>query len=89
VSTNDGGPAFPVNDLVGAGIRPIDVNPKGAPGCGGMTLRDYFATKALQAALIAGHDAEMRGHDGWRDELAREAYRFADAMLVARAKAQP
>lgn len=39
------------------------------------TLRDKFAAKAMQAALTAGR---------WRDELARESYRYADAMLKAR-----
>ena len=50
----------------------------------GMTLRDYFAAKALDASIAAGHDIVMRGHEGWRDELAREAYRYADSMILAR-----
>lgn len=47
-------------------------------------LRDRFAGQALEAAITAGHDVEMRGHKGWRDELARESYRYADAMLRTR-----
>lgn len=49
----------------------------------GMTLRDYFAGQAL-----VGHLAE----GGWRcddshfQEVAKGAYRFADAMLKERAK---
>lgn len=48
------------------------------------TLRDKFAARAMQAALTAGHDEGMRIHEGWRDEFARESYRYADAMLKAR-----
>lgn len=78
MTTKDtGGSAFPVAELRedGLGIR---------EGSDGMTLRDYFAAKAMQAALAAGHDEGMRGHLGWRDELARESYRYADSMLAAR-----
>lgn len=47
----------------------------------GMTLRDYFAAKALSG--ICSH------HDTWgiasSMEMALETYRIADAMLEARA----
>jgi hypothetical protein len=44
----------------------------------GMTLRDYFAAKAMQAYMS---DPNMT----WADsEIAREAYVMADAMLEAR-----
>lgn len=42
----------------------------------GMTLRDYFAAKAMQ--MQAGHT---------REHIAAEAYRLADAMLAERNKA--
>jgi hypothetical protein len=42
----------------------------------GMTLRDYFAAKAMQALLTR---VAMSG-----GERATEAYRIADAMLAAR-----
>lgn len=75
--TNDGGPAFP------SPVDPHKLDDKG------MTLRDYFAAKAMAAEIAAGKDmGGMRGYDGWRDEFAREAYRYADAMLRAR-KDQP
>ena len=45
---------------------------------GGMTLRDYFASKVLQE-LIAHY-----GNPGSYDEAARQSYSFADAMLAAR-----
>ena len=47
----------------------------------GMTLRDYFAAKAMNG--ICAH------HDTWglaESEMAEHAYRIADAMLAARVK---
>jgi hypothetical protein len=49
----------------------------------GMTLRDYFAAKAMQGLITSRHtDYE----NGWYDEerLASSAYQMADAMLEAR-----
>ncbi|CAB3928726.1 helix-turn-helix domain-containing protein [Achromobacter deleyi] len=49
----------------------------------GKTLRDDFAGKAMQAQLTAFW--AMETHHGWsHDEIAREAYAMADAMLTAR-----
>jgi hypothetical protein len=49
----------------------------------GMALRDYFAARAMQAQLTAFW--AMETHHGWsHDEIAREAYAMADAMIVAR-----
>lgn len=62
MSTDTGGPAFPVPDQGGAEW--------------GMTLRDYFAAKAMQAML---NDAEVF----WAG-AAPLAYQYADAMLKAR-----
>lgn len=59
---NTGGPAFP---------RPGDFQPQT-----GMTLRDYFAAKALANAYTQ--------HDSDRDKVAEWAYAVADAMLKAR-----
>ena len=61
---SDGGPAFPVNEE--AYMRSLH----------GMSLRDYFAAKAMQALLTR---IQMSGA-----EKAREAYEIADAMLRAR-----
>lgn len=44
----------------------------------GMTLRDYFAAKALQG-LLSNRNAEAA-----IDEFAVKSYRMADAMLKAR-----
>lgn len=46
----------------------------------GMTLRDYFAAKAM-AALI-----EDGGYGSRNNDLAKGAYSVADAMLRAREK---
>jgi hypothetical protein len=65
-----GGPAFPLMyDVPSENLRHIHV---------GMTLRDYFAAKAMQAFLTR---IPMSG-----DEQARAAYKVADAMLSARGR---
>lgn len=71
----DGGPAFPVV---------ADSAKAYSSGFRGMTLRDYFAAKAMQA-FLSGHIARY-GHDNhWRYmDLPAEAYQVADAMLKAR-----
>ena len=64
---DDDGPAFPV---------PADRVFRG------MTLRDYFAAKALQGLLSAGRHAQYGNGDMPSEALA--CYEFADAMLKAR-----
>lgn len=49
----------------------------------GMSLRDYFAAKALQA-LASATNMEGDWVCGGPDNAAAEAYKFADAMLKAR-----
>jgi hypothetical protein len=70
-STNTGRPAFPV-----------PLNPgqswQGMSPCDGMTLRDYFAAKAMEGMLS---DTALVGTPG---EFAIKAYAMADAMLKAR-----
>lgn len=65
-NTNKGGPAFPV-------LHWISGESTGAEE--GMTLRDYFAAKAMQTL------AEKYSHEG---DVSRSAYKIADAMLKAR-----
>ena len=66
-------PAFPVPLNPGQGWNEM------AP-CDGMTLRDYFAAKAMQAAAT-----NPTGADGFTfTERASWAYQQADAMLEAR-----
>lgn len=66
---NDGGPAFPETGARGK-----------AAGGEGMTLRDYFAAKAMQGMFAADtYESVMPIED-----KAAVAYEMADAMLAAR-----
>jgi hypothetical protein len=67
---NTGGPAFPpTHDPITHAF--------------GMTIRDYFAAKAMQA-LIASPRGTPDGRDGTDQYYAKNAYIMADAMLKAR-----
>ena len=69
-----GGPAFPAPDL-----GEHDFGQRGAYW--GMTLRDYFAAKAMQGMAGSPRYCEH----GWdQADLAAQAYEIADAMLEAR-----
>ena len=64
MNTKDtGGPAFPYLETGDCGQRE------------GMTLRDYFAAKAMQGLI---------GKYSHQNDIARNAYAIADAMLGAR-----
>lgn len=83
---NNGGPAFPVDDLQIAGIGPSSLNVGGAPAWAGMSLRDWFAGLALQG-MLANTDAEdERAHrtGSLAPVVAENAYQFADAMIAER-----
>lgn len=86
-NTNTGGPAFPYPfyDEKGHCIDGIE----------GMTLRDYFAAKAMVGLMSTERANEYVDEDGvFSDEdgtlfvhtrfLAEEAYMIADAMIAAR-----
>jgi hypothetical protein len=49
--------------------------------CPGITLRDYFAAKALSGALAVGAEEIID-----EEKFAGWCYRMADAMLAARVK---
>ena len=49
----------------------------------GMTLRDYFAAKAMQVCLAQCTEFP---DETWRTGVAMDAYAMADAMLKERAK---
>jgi hypothetical protein len=81
---NDGGPAYPTTDGAMFETQP-DGNSiyRVAPGCNGMSLRDYFAAAALQGMLA--HEGPIL-RIGWDDhDVAVTAYSLADAMLSTRA----
>ena len=72
-NTNTGGPAFPIWEASDRGYpEMLDA---------GMTLRDYFAAKAMLPLM-------ERSGGYWRDDKLKEyaviAYAMADAMLKAR-----
>lgn len=55
----------------------------------GMSLRDYFAAQAMQAAMMQTFISH--NNDDWpslmeAETAARISYRFADAMMVEREK---
>jgi len=62
-----GGPAFPFIDSA----SPLEHS--------GMTLRDYFAAKAMQG-IVSREVSDMK----WINTYATNAYKMADAMLKAR-----
>jgi hypothetical protein len=56
----------------------------GSPWFEGLSLRDYFAAKAMQTLLSSEYTSQHGLHEGWMDALAHESYMVADAMLKAR-----
>jgi len=55
----------------------------------GMTLRDYFAAKAMQGCVsnpLKYKDATIQKHGSVENAVAFHAYALADAMLEARKK---
>lgn len=73
MNKNDGGPAFPSERREGPG---------GIPGGEGMSLRDYFAAKAMNVRLEAARSCDFQGD--WAGKIAELSYMLADAMLKAR-----
>lgn len=73
---DDGGFAFPHSIAVAPSG---DVYTSYDSGGRGMSLRDYFAGQAL-AGMIESHGMGESRHE----YAARDAYKFADAMIAAR-----
>lgn len=73
------------NDDTNAFPFPISANGIAEPDqSGGMTLRDYFAAKAMQGALTTSGAPWLSPDKSCADSLARMAYEVADSMLEAR-----
>ena len=68
--TRAGGPAFPLVDEGACVVY------------GGMTLRDYFAAKALPRMLALAHSVDPNRTPD--ENIALRCYALADAMLKAR-----
>ena len=78
---NNGGSAFPTSNY--QKIVPISTGYSE-----GMTLRDYFAAKAMQALISDPFYQDQGQYKGWGEigpKLADDAYDVADAMLTERA----
>jgi hypothetical protein len=78
IKLKDGGPAFPLAEP-GNCVSASE----------GMSLRDYFAAKAMPAMYRDFWDDFRAGRNGcvpedWRMGIALDAYAIADAMLAAR-----
>ena len=78
-------PAFPQSDPIDDGSHPSYGKDRG------MTLRDYFASKAMPVALKIMMHGYKRDDDNWSWEheddnalLAELSYEIADAMLKVR-----
>ena len=58
-------------------VFPITHNGSTLPGSAGLTMRDYFAAKAMQGFAASP--------GGWcSEDVANLAYRWADAMMKAK-----
>jgi len=65
--------AFPLNEFA------YNIN-----NCGGMTLRDYFAAKAISGFTSAFNQDGEWTSVGCETDIAQYAYNIADAMLKQR-----
>lgn len=81
MATDTGGPAFPIQHQEDRDGNVITYTHDG------MTLRDYFAAKALQSLIVvvsAGQHSCVGPSQTPEGRLAIDAYLLADAMLKAR-----
>lgn len=84
---DDGGPAFPCDPFIASKPGNETVAKRLAEG---MSLRDYFAAKAMQG-MLAYPGCESRGshhNNNTTDGVAEMAYDYADAMLRARSQGE-
>lgn len=86
---NDGGPAFPTQS-------PLETRPDGSIfnrneyesqwDKAGMSLRDWFAGRAMQTILSGAVLPTKEDREKWLPQLADISYDVADAMIAARNK---
>ena len=90
IRIEDGGPAFPVEVSAGADGYLVGRQTGSQSGYAtGISIRDYFAAKAMQIMWDAYHEGYcgLTNHDTpSNDVIAEGAYQLADAMLAERAK---
>lgn len=95
---DDGGPAFPQHGTFDPTLQRLVMLRSTFSETEGLSLRDYFAAKAL-AGICAAEDNRVcpldrrESVEEWREELyahdAMTAYRYADAMIEARKQPKP
>lgn len=75
-NTNTGGPAFPLHNH---GVQTLGMH------ISGMTLRDYFAAKAMTAVIADWlNSGDIFQDADIAEVIARDCYIVSDAMLKAR-----
>ena len=87
MSEKNGGPAFPCMEQAWLVDQSGNSPPVSVPSqCNGMSLRDYFAAKAMEGVVFELTRSINRAtfSEGWDDKIAQQSYRVADAMLRAR-----
>lgn len=78
---NNGGPAFPINYQFERNDGSTEIQ-----RWEGISLRDYFAAKAMQGLLASPfYSKKFIEGNGWRD-VSECAYKTADAMIAERSK---
>ncbi|OZI17962.1 hypothetical protein [Bordetella genomosp. 7] len=78
---DDGGPAFPIPIAGCTDGGVYNALEQSAGQLGGMSLRDYFAAKAMQGMI---NSQSYEDGDWEQSEIAKQAYDMASAMLRAR-----
>jgi hypothetical protein len=78
---DNGGAAFPVSDVVAIEPR---TTAEMISMIHGMSLRDYFAAKAMQS--FASMSDTFTGNPYQINPMCADAYKWADAMLLERSK---
>ena len=81
---NTGGPAFPGLNAEFTGISSDGQERYEIQPSGGMTLRDYFAAKAITSVLAPNPVTGQFPLVGDFEDCAITAYKMADAMMKAR-----
>ena len=77
---DDGGHAFPQHEPINNEMHPDYGTDRG------MTLRDYFAAKAMASHMHALSTATTESAAAWHAMIAKLSYETADAMLKERSK---
>lgn len=82
MTIKNGGPAFPQSGVCTPEINSWDSDDFGGRG---ISMRDYFAAKAMQSALLTSKPENPLGRrDIYAQSVAEISYEMADAMLRAR-----